>query len=267
MDPVLFHDHSSERAHQNMRKRETKVRIDLLLVEKGLAKSQALAQALVLAGKVTADGKMVAKPGMLVARDSSLAVAERDAFVGRGGIKLAYALDAFHIDACRRVALDVGASTGGFTDCLLKRGAARVYAIDVGKGQLDWRLRRDPRVVVKEGVNARYPLELPEMADIATVDVSFISVTKVIPSAVEALKQGGLLVVLIKPQFEAQEREVGKGGVVRNPAVHAVVLGRFVKWAIANGFRILGLVASPIQGAEGNSEFLVLLGTEPSSDG
>ncbi len=251
---------------KSMRERETKVRIDLLLVEKGLAENQALAQALVLAGKVTADGKGVAKPGMLVASDSSLAVAERDPFVGRGGIKLAYALDAFHIDVSGRVALDVGASTGGFTDCLLKRGAVRVYAIDVGKGQLDWRLRKDPRVVVKERVNARYPLEMPEMADIATIDVSFISVTKVIPSAAEALKQGSLLVVLIKPQFEADEREVGKGGVVRDPAVHAIVLGRFIKWATANGFRILGLVASPIRGAEGNSEFFMLLGSERSPD-
>ena len=224
-----------------------------------MADSQSNAQALVLAGKVTAAGNSIAKPGTLVSEDAELVVARREPFVGRGGVKLEYALDTFGIDVSGKVAVDVGSSTGGFTDCLLKRGAARVYAFDVGKGQLDWRLRKDPRVVVREGVNARYPLELPEAVDLATIDVSFISVTKVIPSAASALKTGGYLVVLVKPQFEAERGEVGRGGVVREPAIHATVLGRFIKWATDDGFRVKGLVASPIAGAEGNREFFVLL--------
>jgi 23S rRNA (cytidine1920-2'-O)/16S rRNA (cytidine1409-2'-O)-methyltransferase len=242
--------------------RPAKRRIDLLLVEKGLAESQARAQALVLAGSVTADGIAVVKPGTSVPQDAQLAVATAGRFVGRGGMKLEHALDAFGLEINGKVAVDVGSSTGGFTDCLLKRGAARVYAIDVGKGQLDWRLRQDNRVIVKEGVNARYPLGLPEKADLATVDVSFISVTKVIPPAAEVLKPGGHLAVLVKPQFEAERAEVGKGGVVRDPATHAKVLGRFINWATDNGFRVDGLVASPIEGAEGNREFFVLLGVE-----
>jgi len=245
--------------------RPAKRRIDLLLVEKGLAESHARAQALVLAGSVTADGKPVAKPGTSVPQDAQLAVAPPERFVGRGGLKLEYALDAFGLEVSGKVAVDVGASTGGFTDCLLKRGAARVYAVDVGKGQLDWRLRQDSRVTVKEGVNARYPLELPEKADLATVDVSFISVTKVIPPAAGVLKPGGHVVVLVKPQFEAERGEVGKGGVVRDPAAHAKVLGRFIDWATDNGFRVGGLVASPIEGAEGNREFFVLLEREAIS--
>jgi 23S rRNA (cytidine1920-2'-O)/16S rRNA (cytidine1409-2'-O)-methyltransferase len=234
-------------------------RIDLMLVENGLAENQARAQALVLAGKVTAAGHGVAKPGTLVPGDAALAVSEPEPFVGRGGLKLEHALDAFGIETTGKVAIDIGASTGGFTDCLLQRGAARVYAIDVGKGQLDWRLRQDPRVVVVEGVNARYPLTLPEVADIATIDVSFISVTRVIPSAADAIKPGGDIVVLVKPQFEAQRREVGKGGIVSDPVTHARVLGRVVLWSTAHDFRLRGLVASPITGASGNREFFVLI--------
>ena len=170
-----------------------------------------------------------------------------------------HALDSFGIDVAGRVAVDIGASTGGFTDCLLQRGVVKVYAVDVGKGQLDWRLRRDHRVVVMEGVNARFPLALPETADLATVDVSFISVTMVILTAANAIKPGGDIVVLLKPQFEAHRREVGRGGVVRDPVVHARVIGRVVRWAAGNGFWLKGLVASPITGASGNREFLVLL--------
>jgi 23S rRNA (cytidine1920-2'-O)/16S rRNA (cytidine1409-2'-O)-methyltransferase len=241
------------------KKPATRRRIDLLLVERGLAENQAEAQALVMAGKVTAGGQSVVKAGTLVSGDMALAVAASDPFVGRGGIKLEYALDAFGIAAAGKVAVDVGASTGGFTDCLLQRGAVRVYAVDVGRGQLDWRLRQDRRVVVIEGVNARYPLPLPGPADLATVDVSFISVTRVIPSAADAVKPGGDLVVLVKPQFEAQRREVGRGGVVSDPVIHARVLGRVVLWAVGNGFRLRGLVTSPITGASGNHEFFVAL--------
>ena len=165
----------------------------------------------------------------------------------------------FRLDVSGKIAADIGASTGGFTDCLLKHGVKLVYAIDVGKGQLDWKLRRDSRVVVLENVNARYPIDLPQKVDLATIDVSFISVEKVIPSAVKVLKEEGYLVVLIKPQFEALRREVGKGGVIRDPEIHARVLGRFLAWANAHDFRLNGLLASPIEGASGNHEFFVLL--------
>ncbi len=158
---------------------------------------------------------------------------------------------------------DIGASTGGFTDCLLQRGASRVYSIDVGYGQLDYRLRRDPRVVVMEGVNARYPVLLPEKIDLATIDLSFISVYKVIPSVARLLKDEGYLMVLIKPQFEARRSEVGKGGVIKDPLLHATVLGRFITWAVEHRFRLKGLVASPILGASGNREFFVLLTSPP----
>ena len=240
-------------------KKPLKRRIDLLLVEKGIAETQAKAAALVLSGRVAANSKVVTKPGTPVGEDSELVVAGPDPFVGRGGLKLEHALRSFGIDVTGLIVLDVGASTGGFTDCLLKHGAAKVYAVDVGKGQLDWRLRRDARVIVMEGVNARYPLELPERMDLVTVDVSFISATKIIPPAAATLKRGGRLVVLVKPQFEGDRVDVGKGGIVRDPRIHAKVLGRFVAWMVNNGFRLLDMVASPVAGAEGNREFFVHL--------
>ncbi|MBI2849900.1 MAG: TlyA family RNA methyltransferase [Chloroflexi bacterium] len=236
-----------------------KRRIDSLLVERGLAESRAKAQALIMAGEVSVDGKPVTKPGTLVAEGANITIAEPPPFVSRGGLKLDYALDQFQIDVSGKVAADIGASTGGFTDCLLKRDASRVYAIDVGYGQLDYRLRRDPRVVVMERVNARYPITLPEKVDLATIDVSFISVEKIIPSVAQTIKEGGYLVVLIKPQFEARREEVGKGGVIKQPEIHALVLGRFIAWATGHGFRLKGLVTSPILGASGNREFFVLL--------
>jgi 23S rRNA (cytidine1920-2'-O)/16S rRNA (cytidine1409-2'-O)-methyltransferase len=228
-------------------------------VEKGLVESRAKAQALVMAGGVMVDGKAMVKPGALVAEEAEITILESSPFVGRGGIKLDYALDQFHLDVRSRVVADIGASTGGFTDCLLKRGAERVYAVDVGYGQLDYSLRRDPRVVVMDRVNARYPISLPEKVDMATMDVSFISVEKVIPSVAELLKDDGCLLVLIKPQFEAGRREVGKGGVIKQPAVHARVLGRFIAWMTGHRFKLGGLVASPILGASGNREFFVLM--------
>jgi len=237
----------------------TKRRIDSLLVEKRLVESQAKAQALLMAGEVMVDGKAVTKSGTLVAEESVITINEPPPFVSRGGLKLNFALDQLQLDVSSKVVADVGASTGGFTDCLLKRGASRVYAIDVGYGQLDYRLRQDPRVIVIERVNARYPITLPEKIDLATVDVSFISVEKVIPSVAQLLKDGGYLLVLIKPQFEAKKREVGKGGVIKQPIVHARVLGRFVAWVIEHSFRLGGLVASPILGASGNREFFTLL--------
>ena len=237
----------------------TKRRIDSLIVDRGLVESLAKAQALIMAGKVVVDGKATIKRGTLVTEEAVITILEPPPFVGRGGIKLDYALDQFQLDVSSKVVADVGASTGGFTDCLLKRGASRVYAIDVGYGQIDDRLRRDKRVVVMDRVNARYPIPLPEKVDLATIDVSFISVEKVIPSVVKLLKDNGYLLVLIKPQFEARREEVGKGGVIKQPVVHATVLGRFIAWVIEHGFRLGGLVASPILGASGNKEFFVLL--------
>jgi len=212
-----------------------------------------------MAGEVTVDGKAVTKPGTLVVEEAAVSIAEPPPFVGRGGLKLDHALGQFQIDISSKVVADIGASTGGFTDCLLKRGASRVYAIDVGYGQLDYNLRRNPRVVVLERVNARYPINLPEKVDLATIDVSFISLQKILPPVVQLLKDNGFILVLFKPQFEAKREEVGKKGVIKQPTVHARVLGRFIVWIIEHGFRLGGLIASPILGAEGNKEFFVLL--------
>jgi len=236
----------------------TKRRIDSLLVERGLVENWAKAQALIMAGKVVVEGKAAIKPGTLVTEEVAITIVEPPPFVSRGGIKLDYALDQFQLDVSTKVVADIGASTGGFTDCLLKRGARRVYAIDVGYGQLDYRLRQDSRVVVMDRVNIRYPVSLPEKVDLATVDLSFISVEKVIPTVVRLLNDNGYLLVLIKPQFEAKREEVGKGGVIKQPIVHARVLGRFIAWMVEHGFRLGGLIASPILGASGNKEFFVL---------
>jgi len=237
-----------------------KQRIDSLLVDRGLVESRAKAQALIMAGEVSVEGKTIIKAGTMVAEEAAVTVIEPPPFVSRGGVKLDYALDRFQLDVSSKVAADIGASTGGFTDCLLQRGAGRVYAVDVGYGQLDYRLRRDERVVVLERVNARYPIDLPEKVDLATLDIAFISVEKVLPSVAKLLKDDGCLMVLLKPQFEALRSEVGKGGIVRQPVVHARVLGRFIAWMTGHGFRLGGLVASPILGAAGNMEFFLLLG-------
>ena len=236
-----------------------KRRIDSLLVERGLVESRAKAQALIMAGEVRVEGKAAIKPGTLVAEEAAITLLKPPPFVSRGGIKLEFALEQLHLDVSSKVAADVGASTGGFTDCLLQRGASRVYALDVGYGQLDYRLRQDKRVVVMERVNARYPISLPEKIDLATLDLSFISVEKVIPSVAKLLKADGYLLVLLKPQFEARRKEVGKGGIIKQPLVHARVLGRFVAWVTKNGFRLGGVVASPILGASGNRELFVLV--------
>lgn len=224
-----------------------------------MAESRAKAQALIMAGEVKVEGKAAIKPGTLVTEEAAITLLQPPPFVSRGGIKLAFALDQFQLGVSAKVAADIGASTGGFTDCLLTKGASRVYAVDVGYGQLDYRLRQDKRVVVMERVNARYPISLPEKVDLATLDLSFISVEKVILSVARLLKDDGYLVVLLKPQFEAKRNEVGKGGIVRQPIVHARVIGRFVGWAVGHGFRLGGLVSSPILGASGNMEFFVLL--------
>ena len=236
-----------------------KLRIDNLLVSRGLTESRAKAQALIMAGEVTVNSKLVTKSGTLVPEDAEISLRQPPPFVSRGGLKLDYALEQFQLDVSGKIAADIGASTGGFTDCLLKHGAKKVYAIDVGYGQLDYRLRQDKRVVVMEEINARFPLSLPEKVDLATIDLSFISVEKVIPSVAAVLKDEGYLVILLKPQFEAKRKEVGKGGIIKDEAIHALVIGRFVNWLTDNGFQLGGLIASPILGASGNREFLILL--------
>jgi 23S rRNA (cytidine1920-2'-O)/16S rRNA (cytidine1409-2'-O)-methyltransferase len=242
-----------------MAKSKERQRIDLLLVERGLAASRAEAQRLIMANEVTANSAQVDKPGIRVPVDAEIAVAQKLPFVSRGGLKLAAALDAFHISTQGLVAADVGASTGGFTDCMLQRGACRVYAIDVGYGQLAWSLRQDPRVVVMERTNARYVEALPEIVQLVTADVSFISLTLILPRAKDWLAPEGFAIPLIKPQFEAGKDKVGKGGVVRDPQTHREVLHRILAWASGNGLPPQGLVRSPITGPAGNIEFLTLL--------
>lgn len=237
----------------------TKQRLDMLLVERGLAVNRNKAQALILVGEVTVDGKAMTKAGSMVSSNCLLELKQKARFVSRGGVKLAHALDVFHIDVHGKTAMDIGASTGGFSDCLLQYGAARVYAIDVGYGQLDYTLRQDERVVVLERTNVHFPFSIPEKVDLSTIDVSFISLTKVIPNIIVHLKTGGFIIALLKPQFEALRGEVGKGGVIKDPLVHAKVIGRFLSWAVASGLRLKGLEASPIAGAEGNKEYLLLL--------
>jgi 23S rRNA (cytidine1920-2'-O)/16S rRNA (cytidine1409-2'-O)-methyltransferase len=236
-----------------------KRRIDTVLVERELVESRAKAQGMIMAGEVLVDGKEVTKAGTLIDDKSEITIVTPSPFVSRGGIKLDYALERFNIDVSNKVIADIGASTGGFTDCMLQRGAGKVYAIDVGYGQLDYRLRKDSRVVVMERVNARYDMELQEKVDLAAIDVSFISVEKVIPSVFRILKEGSNIIVLIKPQFEAKKEEVGKGGVIKKPLLHATVLGRFIKWLVSNNYQLLDITASPIPGATGNIEFFVFI--------
>jgi 23S rRNA (cytidine1920-2'-O)/16S rRNA (cytidine1409-2'-O)-methyltransferase len=239
-------------------------RVDRLLVERGLAPTRTRAQALVMAGRVLAGERRVEKASETFPPDAPLRVRGGDdpaaRYVGRGGLKLEKALAEFRIDPSGLVCLDVGASTGGFTDCLLQHGAGRVVAVDVGHNQIDWRLRSDPRVEVREGVNARHlrPEEFGERFDLATMDVSFISATKVLPAVVPLLKEGGRAVVLVKPQFEVGKGEVGKGGIVRDPAQHARVVGEVNAAARALGLSVAGVTDSPITGADGNREFLAL---------
>ena len=212
-----------------------------------------------MAGKVKVAEKTVDKPGAQLKGDEPITLQASRPFVSRGGIKLNHAQEEFALHVGGVVTLDIGASTGGFTHCLLTRGAKRVYALDVGRGQLDLKLRDDPRVVVMERVNARYSFPLPEKVDLLTVDVSFISLEKVVPRGVEHLKEKGLIVALVKPQFEAERKQVTKGGLVQDPSIHSQVLGRFILWAIGQGIRFRNLTPSPIPGAKGNREYFVLL--------
>ena len=251
----------------------TGARLDVWLTEHGLAESREKAQALVMAGRVTVDGVPETKPGTEIAESAAVVVAPGPAHVGRGAVKLAGALDAFAVNPADRLVVDVGASTGGFTETLLDRGARRVYAVDVGRGQLHESLRADPRVVVLEQTNARSLSlrEVPEPCDLATMDVSFISVLKILPALRGILVPGAHLVVLVKPQFELGRFRVGRGGVVRDPTLHLQSL-RDVAWAAQHelGYAVRGACASPITGAEGNREFFLhllregdLLGDQP----
>ena len=238
-----------------------KRRADQLLVEQGLAESRTKAQALILAGLVSSGERRVDKPGEQLAANAVLALKGREhPWVSRGGVKLAYALDHFRITVEGLVALDIGASTGGFTQVLLSRGARRVYAVDVGRGQLDWRLRQDPRVVIRERLNARYltSTDIPEAADIITCDASFIGLATVLPAPLAFAAEKAQLVALVKPQFEAGAAHVCKGGVVRDPEIHREVCERVATWVAARpGWSVVGNVESPILGPEGNREFLL----------
>jgi 23S rRNA (cytidine1920-2'-O)/16S rRNA (cytidine1409-2'-O)-methyltransferase len=238
--------------------------LDQLLVARGLAQSRERARALLMAGHVTVEGRVVTKAGTLVAADANVVLKQPDhPWVGRGGLKLAHALATFQVDVAGALALDIGASTGGFTDVLLQRGARRVVALDVGHNQIDWRLRTDPRVVVIEGVNARYlkPDSLPQDArvfDIITIDVSFIALSHILPVVPPLLAPPGRVIALVKPQFEAGREAIGKGGIVRDAAVRDAQAVKMSDWMAAQpGWRAVGVIPSPIEGGSGNQEFLL----------
>ncbi len=237
-----------------------KSRLDVLLVEKGLTESRNQARALIMAGRVQVDQQVVSKVGTPVSTEAEIRIEQPLQYVGRGGLKLVGALDSFQFDPSGAVCADVGASTGGFTDVLLQRGASRVYAIDVGYGQLAWKLRQDERVVVKERINARYLQNLPELVDLVTIDVSFISLSLILPVVTGWLKSPAHVVALVKPQFEAQKNQVGKKGIVRDKAVHEQVLAKITACAEQLHFTVLGIIPSPITGSTGNQEFLICLG-------
>jgi 23S rRNA (cytidine1920-2'-O)/16S rRNA (cytidine1409-2'-O)-methyltransferase len=253
-----------------------KVRLDVLLVERGLADSRAKAQALIMAGQVRVNDQVALKPAAAIQAHAALTVDSGPRYVSRGGEKLEAALKAFAIDVNHLVCADVGASTGGFTDCLLQHGAAKVYAIDVGKGILHWKLRNDPRVVVREGTNARFVESLPEHVSLVTLDASFISLTILLPVVKKWLfpspptplpKGGGNIVALIKPQFEAGKKEVSRGeGVIRDPQIHRQVLLDVLGHAKNEHLALRGLIKSPLSGPKGNSEFLAWLDLDPGGE-
>ena len=243
-----------------------KIRLDVLVTERGLCESRQKAQATIMAGLVFVDGQRSDKPGTPVAEDASVEVRGHALrYVSRGGLKLEKAMQTFPITLEGKVCADIGASTGGFTDCMLQNGAAKVYAVDVGYGQLDWKLRQDERVVCMEKTNFRYmtPEDIPDVLDFASVDVSFISLDKILTPAYALLKEQGEMVALIKPQFEAGREKVGKKGVVRDPKVHEEVISRIVRHADEVSFEVLDLSYSPIRGPEGNIEYLIHLRKNP----
>jgi 23S rRNA (cytidine1920-2'-O)/16S rRNA (cytidine1409-2'-O)-methyltransferase len=238
-----------------------KLRLDQLLVEKGLFASREGAQRAVMAGEVRIGTQTAAKPAQLLEPDAAIAVKPTRKYVGRGGLKLEGALDCFEIDVNGKIALDIGASTGGFTDCLLQRGGAKVYAVDVGHGQLDWKLRNDLRVIVLEKLNARFlsRKHIPELVDLCVIDVSFISLTLILPNAFDLITPSGVVLVLIKPQFELQRADVGRGGIVRDPELQQKAQDKIVAFSTGLGHVVTGIVPSAIKGADGNQEFFACL--------
>ncbi len=239
----------------------SRMRLDQLVVERGLCLSREKAQRAIMAGLVLVDGRRAEKAGQAVADDAGIELLGGEKYVGRGGLKLEAALDQFQVDPAGRVCLDIGASTGGFTDCLLQRGAAKVFTFDVGRGQLDWKLRNDPRVIVREGVNARnlVPADVGEPVSLAVADVSFISLTLILPAAFALLGASADMLVLIKPQFELTPDRVGRGGVVRDEAARQDAVARIRTFVENAGRRWLGVIESPLRGREGNVEYLAHL--------
>jgi 23S rRNA (cytidine1920-2'-O)/16S rRNA (cytidine1409-2'-O)-methyltransferase len=238
-----------------------KSRLDQLLVRRGLFPSREQARRAILAGNVSVGTRIAAKPSELLDEQAAIAVKPARKYVGRGALKLESALKHFDIDVHRKTALDIGASTGGFTDCLLQRGAQEVYAVDVGYGQLDWKLRNDPRVIVLEKINARFLTQdhVQELVDICVIDVSFISLTLILPNAVALLKPDGVILALIKPQFELQRSEVGKGGIVRDPGLHQKAQDKIVAFVKDLGHVVAGIAPAAIKGADGNQEFFACI--------
>ncbi len=239
-----------------------KKRLDLIIVEKGLASSRQRGRSLIMSGKVLVNNRPVDKPGAIVSQDDEITIKGEDIpYVGRGGLKLEEALHVFKIDVENLVCFDVGASTGGFTDCLLQHGAACVYAVDVGYGQLAWKLRQNPRVVVIERTNIRYMSAeiIPQPVDLITIDVSFISLKIVVPAVIKFMKKGGIILALIKPQFEVGKGKVGKGGVVRDKKLHDEVIKNLSDFFIKTGFSRKSVIPSPILGHKGNMEFMIAL--------
>jgi 23S rRNA (cytidine1920-2'-O)/16S rRNA (cytidine1409-2'-O)-methyltransferase len=238
-----------------------KLRLDRLLVQRGLFASREQAQRAVMAGEVKVGTRVVAKPSQLFDSEAAIVVKPGRKYVGRGALKLENALDRFKIDVNRRIALDIGASTGGFTDCLLQRGAARVYAVDAGYGQLDWKLRNDPSVIVLEKLNARFLSreQIPELVDLCVIDVSFISLTLILPNAFDLITPSGVILALIKPQFELQRTDVGKGGIVRDPALQQKAQEKIVAFVTRLGHIVTEIVPAAVKGADGNQEFFACL--------
>jgi 23S rRNA (cytidine1920-2'-O)/16S rRNA (cytidine1409-2'-O)-methyltransferase len=240
-----------------------KTRIDQLLAAKGLCASREQAQRAIMAGRVTVDGHRAEKPSLQVSWNAHVEIRGAERYVGRGGFKLEAALENFQISPQGKICLDIGSSTGGFTDCLLQHGAAKVYAIDVGRGQIDWRLRSDPRVIVREGVNARFlsAADIGEPAELCVADVSFISLTLILPAVFALLPGAADMIILIKPQFELSPAKVGRGGIVRDPAFRMEAVEKLRSFVTGQGRRWLGVMESPIRGREGNIEFLAHIRT------
>ena len=251
----------SFRAESMTQMKKKKARVDQALVERGFFESRERAQRAIMAGEVRMGDRVFTKAAELIEVDAPISIAQPPQFASRGALKLDGALDFFGVDVQGKVALDIGASTGGFTDCLLQRGAAKIFAIDVGHGQLAWKLRNDPRVMVMEKLNARFLSreQIPTLVDLCVIDVSFISLTLILPRAFELITQDGMVLALIKPQFELEREDVGRGGIVREPALHEKAQQKIVKFVEESNYRVVGLAPSTITGTDGNQEFFICI--------